>query len=302
MNTEYHIPVLLERSVNELVHDPDGVYIDVTFGGGGHSRLILNRLSSRGRLLGFDQDRDAIDNAIEDARFTLVHSNFEYLSHFLRYYQIEKVDGILADLGVSSYHFDVAERGFSYRFDADLDMRMNQNAPRDAKNILNELSVSELQEIFSSYGEVRNSKTLAEMIVQERQKQQIITKGDLDLILERCYRGDKNKYWAQVYQALRIEVNNELGVLKSLLLQGRKWLAKDGRFVVLSYHSLEDKIVKQFFRDNNFSGRRLEDEYGRSLVNLKAVNVKPVEASSEEIRINRRASSVKMRVAIKVNE
>lgn len=302
MNTEYHIPVLLERSVNELVHDPDGVYIDVTFGGGGHSRLILNRLSSQGRLLGFDQDRDAIDNAIEDARFTLVHSNFEYLSHFLRYYQIEKVDGILADLGVSSYHFDVAERGFSYRFDADLDMRMNQNAPRDAKNILNELSVSELQEIFSSYGEVRNSKTLAEMIVQERQKQQIITKGDLDLILERCYRGDKNKYWAQVYQALRIEVNNELGVLKSLLLQGRKWLAKDGRFVVLSYHSLEDKIVKQFFRDNNFSGRRLEDEYGRSLVNLKAVNVKPVEASSEEIRINRRASSVKMRVAIKVNE
>lgn len=294
--------MLLERSVNELVHDPDGVYIDVTFGGGGHSRLILNRLSSQGRLLGFDQDRDAIDNAIEDARFTLVHSNFEYLSHFLRYYQIEKVDGILADLGVSSYHFDVAERGFSYRFDADLDMRMNQNAPRDAKNILNELSVSELQEIFSSYGEVRNSKTLAEMIVQERQKQQIITKGDLDLILERCYRGDKNKYWAQVYQALRIEVNNELGVLKSLLLQGRKWLAKDGRFVVLSYHSLEDKIVKQFFRDNNFSGRRLEDEYGRSLVNLKAVNVKPVEASSEEIRINRRASSVKMRVAIKVNE
>lgn len=300
MNSDYHIPVLLDRSIDELVINPDGVYIDVTFGGGGHSKAILERITAKGRLFGFDQDRDAMRNKIDDPRFTFVHSNFEYLEHFMRYYGVGKVDGILADLGVSSHHFDVAERGFSYRFEADLDMRMNQEAQISAQDVLNKRNMAELQNILSSYGEVRNAKTLAESILVERQKRQISTKGDLDMILERCYRGDKNKYWAQVYQALRIEVNREFEVLKALLIQGRNLLAREGRFVVISYHSLEDRIVKQFFRDNNFSGKRLEDEYGRWMNDLKAIGGRPIEASDEELKKNRRAASAKMRVAVKI--
>lgn len=298
--TNYHTPVLLDRCVNELVIDPSGVYIDVTYGGGGHSKAVLNRLTAKGRLFGIDQDADAMTNAVEDDRFVFVRSNFEYIEHFMRYYEVDQVDGILADLGVSSYHFDEAERGFSYRFDADLDMRMNNSAGFSAKDVLASYSAGELQDIFSKYGEIRNSKTLAKVIVVERQKKAILTTGDLEMVLASCCKGDRQKYLSQVYQSLRIEVNNEFGVLKTMLEQGRRLLAPGGRFVVLTYHSLEDKIVKQFFRDNNFSGKRLEDDFGRAIVDLKVVNSRPIVAEEAEVKLNRRAASAKLRIAEKV--
>lgn len=295
---EYHIPVLLHESVQALVTDPDGIYIDVTFGGGGHSKAILERLSAKGRLFGFDQDVEAFDNRVEDDRLVLVHSNFEYIAHFMRYYGIESVSGILADLGVSSHHFDADYRGFSYRFNTQLDMRMNRTAPLSAQEVLKTYSADRLQDIFSRYGELRNARTLAKAICESRRAKDITMTGDLDLILEQCLRGDRQRYFAQVYQALRIEVNGELEVLKRLLMIGRKCLSPGGRFAVITYHSLEDKLVKRYFRDNAFNGRR-EDEFGRPDVDLIPIGRKPVIPSAEEMKRNSRAASAKLRVAEK---
>ena len=296
----YHTPVLLDKCVEELVTNPDGIYIDVTYGGGGHSKAILNRMTAKGRLFGFDQDVDTLINVVEDDRFIFVKSNFEYIENFMLYYNVDGVDGILADLGVSSYHFDEASRGFSYRFDAPLDMRMNRSAAISAQEVLATYSASQLQEVFSGYGEIRNSKTLAELIVVERERKALKTTGDLEIFLAPVIIGDRQKYFSQVYQSLRIEVNNEFGVLRSMLEQGRRLLKPGGRFVVLTYHSLEDKIVKQFFRDNNFSGRRLEDDFGRSMIDLKALNSKPILADQAEVKRNRRAASAKLRIAQKI--
>lgn len=295
----YHMPVLLEASLDHLVTDPDGVYLDVTFGGGGHSKAILKRITAKGRLFGIDQDVDAIANRVSDDRLTLVRTNFEYISHFMGYYEVSQLDGVLADLGVSSFHFDSAERGFSFRFDADLDMRMNQSALMSAREVLATYEAGDLQQLFSRYGEVRNARTLARAIVDARSSAPIVTTADFDAVLGRCVKGERQRYFAQVYQALRIEVNREMEVLQSMLEQGRDLLAPGGRFVVISYHSLEDRLVKQFFRDNNFSGQRLEDDFGRSLVNLVPISGKPIVPDEGEIRRNSRAASAKMRVAIK---
>jgi len=299
ITSDYHRPVLLSESVDWLITDRKGVYLDVTYGGGGHSREVLSRLDKEALLIGVDQDLDAQQNIIDDERLLFVQSNFAYISHFLDYYGIGGVDGVLADLGVSSHHFDEAERGFSYRYDAKLDMRMNQSAQRTAADILHAYGVQGLQEIFSLYGEVRNSRTLANAIVESRRVAKIEMVADLERIIDRVYRGDRHRYSAQVYQALRIEVNDELEVLKDLLLGAMQALKSGGRLVVISYHSLEDKLVKQLFRDNNFEKKKMVDEYGRSLNVLEPLTKKPVTPPEEEIAINSRAASAKMRVAQK---
>ncbi len=298
--SSYHQPVLLADSVRYLVSDPDGVYVDVTYGGGGHSQAILDQLSEKGRLFGFDQDIDAQRNIIQDDRMIFVQSNFSYIRHFLEYYGITEVTGVIADLGVSSHHFDDEERGFSYRFDSELDMRMNQLARQTAADVLNTYGAADLQRIFSEYGEIRNSRSLAQAIVEHRLHQKIHTVVDLEQIIDRLYRGDRIKYTAQVYQSLRIEVNDELGVLKDMLLASMESLASGGRLVVISYHSLEDKLVKLLIRDNNFEKKKIVDEYGRSLNVLKPISKKPIIPSEEEIKINSRAASAKMRVAEKL--
>ncbi len=299
MSIDYHVPVLLRSSVDQLIVDPDGVYVDVTFGGGGHSREILSCLSDQGRLFGFDQDVDAESNLIVDDRFTFVRSNFEYLSNFVDYYGLDGVDGILADLGVSSFHFDEASRGFSYRFDAELDMRMNVSAQQSARDVLMNYGSGELQRIFSEYGEIRNSRSLAQEIVRQRSVSAIATVGDLDQIIAKMYRGDRQRYTSQLYQALRIEVNDELGVLRRMLGQGRDILRSGGSFVVISYHSLEDKIVKRFFKDGGFDGPE-EDSFGRVIDRFKVLTKRPAEPTEDEIKENSRAASAKMRVAHKI--
>lgn len=300
IESDYHQPVLLSESVDFLITDPNGVYIDVTYGGGGHSQEVLNRLGDDALLIGVDQDIDAQSNIINDERLLFVQSNFAYINHFLEYYDLEGVDGVLADLGVSSHHFDEAERGFSYRYDALLDMRMNQSAQRTAADIINAYSVQELQDVFSSYGEVRNSKTLASAIVETRRNAKVEMVADLERIIDRVYRGERNRYSAQVYQALRIEVNDELEVLKEMLLSAMHSLKSGGRMVVISYHSLEDKIVKQLFRDNNFEKKKLVDDFGRSQNVLERITKKPMIPSESEIAKNSRAASAKMRVAQKI--
>lgn len=296
----YHVPVLLGQSIDYLISEADGIYVDVTFGGGGHSQEILRRLGSKGVLFGFDQDVDAIENVIEDERFVFVQSNFSYIKNFIEFYNIGGVDGVLADLGVSSHHFDDASRGFSYRFDAELDMRMNQSAKIKASDLLNSYKEEELVKVFSEFGEVRNSKTLAKEIVASRRVKSIQTVSDLSSIIDKIYRGDKLKYLSQVYQALRIEVNEEFEVLKRMLIDAGEMLRPGGSLVVISYHSLEDKIVKQFFRDNNFSGQRLEDDFGRSIKTLKPVSNRPIVPDDVEVKRNSRATSAKMRVAVKL--
>lgn len=299
--TDYHIPALLYESVEGLDIKPDGTYIDVTFGGGGHSKEILSRLGSSGKLFGFDQDEDAYKNVIHDDRFVFVRSNFRYLSNFLQYYQVEKVDGILADLGVSSHHFDDEERGFSFRFDSQLDMRMNRYAKQTAADILNSYDEEQLSNLFYLYGELRMARKIASTIVFARQKKPIETVSEFLEIMERFTLRDKEKkVLAQAFQALRIEVNQELDALTEMLQQSIDCLTVGGRLSVISYHSLEDRIVKNIFRSGNVDGKITKDFYGNPLTDLKIINRKVIVPSEEEQKNNPRSRSAKLRVAEKI--
>jgi len=296
----YHIPALLNETIQGLNIDPDGVYVDVTFGGGGHSTEILSHLSSKGKLLGFDQDEDAIKNALDDPRFIFVRSNFQYLKNFLRYHNIEKVDGILADLGVSSHHFDEAERGFSFRFDGALDMRMNTKSPLTAAVILNTYGEEDLANVFYLYGELHNSRKIAKTIVAARSKAPFDKIFPFIEVLKPFFGREKEKKdMARVFQALRIEVNKEMEVLRSLLEQSFDVLKPEGRLVVLTYHSLEDRLVKNYFRSGNFEGKLEKDFFGNILSPLKAINNKVIIATDEEVERNPRARSAKLRIAEK---
>ena len=297
-NIIYHTPALLPETIEGLNIKPDGIYVDVTFGGGGHSREILAQLGPKGRLLGFDQDLDAVKNSIDDKRFTFVRSNFRYLKNFLKYHNIEKVDGILADLGVSSHHFDEAERGFSFRFDGSLDMRMNTESKLTAAVILNTYTEEQLADVFYLYGELHNSRKIARTIVQNRAEKPIERIFQFIEILKPYFGREKEKKdMARVFQALRIEVNKEMEVLEELLIQSLDVLNKGGRLAILTYHSLEDRLVKNYFRSGNFEGKLEKDFYGNIIAPLKPVNNKVIIASDEEVGRNPRARSAKLRVA-----
>lgn len=297
MEMEYHNPVLLKETVDGLNIKEDGVYVDVTFGGGGHSKEILSRLGEKGKLYAFDQDLDALENALDDPRFTLINQNFRHLKKFLRFYGVKKVDGILGDFGVSSHQFDVAERGFSLRFEADLDMRMNQEDELSAYHIVNEYSEEDLRSILSLYGEVRNAKGIAAQIVAIREEEPIKTTEDLRVALKRFLPNHReHKILAQIYQAIRIEVNQEIEVLKEFLIQTQELLDEGGRISLISYHSLEDRLVKRFIRNGLFEGEPEKDFYGRVEVPFKKVG-KLIIPSNEEIKINNRARSAKLRIA-----
>ena len=298
----YHIPALLNETIDGLAIKPDGVYVDVTFGGGGHSREILARLGKNGKLLAFDQDEDAIQNIINDTRFVFIRSNFRYLRNFLRYHQIEKVDGILADLGVSSHHFDEAERGFSFRFDGELDMRMNKKSNLTAAKVLNTYSEERLADVFYLYGELHSARKIARTIVKAREKQPFSQIFPFVEVLKPFFGREKEKKdMARVFQALRIEVNREMEVLKSLLEQSVEVLKPDGRLVVLTYHSLEDRLVKNFIRSGNIEGKIEKDFYGNILSPIKAVNNKVIVPTDEEIERNPRARSAKLRIGSPLN-
>ncbi len=295
----YHVPVLLEESVSGLNIDPDGVYLDLTFGGGGHSREILKRLKD-GCLIGFDQDADALANVPDDDRFIFVNHNFRYLRNFLRYCGYDEADGILADLGVSSHEFDEAGRGFSFRFDAELDMRMNQRNRLKATDILNTYSEEDLTRIFRNYGEVDNAKRLVDLIVKARAEKMITRSEEFLQVIAPCVPKQKEKkYLAQVYQALRIEVNGELEALEDMLKEAELALRPGGRLVVITYHSLEDRIVKNFLKSGNFEGKVEKDFYGHVKRNFELVNRKVIVPSEEEIERNPRARSAKLRIAEK---
>ena len=300
--SNYHEPVLLQACIDGLNLQPGGTYVDITFGGGGHSREILNQLEG-GRLFGFDQDADARANAqaIADSRLTFVASNFRNIKRYLRLYKAEQVDGILADLGISSHQIDTPERGFSTRFDADLDMRMNQQADRTARQVVNEYSEAELHRILGMYGEITNARTAANALVSARSNRPINTVNDLKAALQRyAPRGKENKFFAQVFQALRIEVNEELQALEEFLEQVPEILKPGGRLVVMSYHSLEDRLVKNFINKGKFQGDVEKDLFGNDIKPLQSVTRKPIEASPEEIARNPRARSAKLRIAEKI--
>jgi len=293
----YHNPVLLHESIDALSIKEDGVYVDVTYGGGGHSKEILRRLRKNGRLFGFDQDPDAQNNILEDDRFVLIPENFRYISRFLRFHGVRKVDGVLADLGVSSHQFDEAERGFSTRFDGDLDMRMNQKSKISAKEVVNEYSEEKIAEILFLYGELRNSRNIAKTIVEKRQEERIDTSFQLRKVLQRFLPNAKeHKIIAQIFQAIRIEVNEELDVLKEFLEQLPNLLNEEGRLSVISYHSLEDRLVKRFFRTGLFVGEPEKDFFGNISVPLEKVG-KLIVPSPQEIKQNNRARSAKLRIA-----
>lgn len=296
----YHKPVLLTESVDALVSNPDGVYVDVTFGGGGHSREILSRLSEKGRLFSFDQDSDALNNAIEDSRFTLINQNFRFLENSLLMYGVNQVDGILADLGVSSHQFDQAERGFSIRSDAPLDMRMNNMQSLDAQSVVNDYEEELLADIFYYYGELREARKLAREIVRYRKETRIVTTEDLKKVFSYIPAHKSNKFFAQVFQAIRIEVNQELEVLQELLVQSCRILRKGGRLVVISYHSLEDRLVKMFLKYQMFEGEPERDIYGNYEKKFELPQRKAIVPTEEEIEDNSRARSAKMRVGIKL--
>jgi len=297
MQMNYHNPVLLHESIDALSVKEDGVYVDVTFGGGGHSREILKRLGKTGRLFGFDQDPDAQENVFDDDRFVLIPENFRYISRFLRFHGVRKVDGVLADLGVSSHQFNEAERGFSTRFDGDLDMRMNQKSKISAKEIINNYSEEKLAEILFSYGELRNSRNIAKTIVEKRQEEKIDTSFQLRKVLQKYLPNAKeHKIIAQIFQAIRIEVNEELDVLKEFLQQLPNLLKEDGRLSVISYHSLEDRLVKRFFRTGLFNGEPEKDIFGNSEVPLEKIG-KLIVPTPQEIKLNNRARSAKLRIA-----
>jgi 16S rRNA (cytosine1402-N4)-methyltransferase len=298
--TEYHKPVLLNECLEGLLLDPAGIYVDATFGGGGHSAEIIKKLGERGRLIAFDQDEDAVANAIQNPRFTLVRQNFRYLKNFLKLHKAIPVDGILADLGVSSHQFDIPERGFSTRFDADLDMRMDQQGDKTAASVLNESTEKELKEIFGFYGEVQNAGRLARVICEAREISPIHTVDEFKKAIAYCIpRGKENQYLAQVFQALRIEVNDELTVLKEFLMQSAEVLKPNGRLVVISYHSLEDRLVKNFINKGNFEGEAQKDFFGNVIKPLDAINRKIIIPQAEELQQNNRARSARLRIAEK---
>jgi len=296
----YHVPVLLNETLDGLNIKPNGVYVDVTFGGGGHSRAILERLGKGGRLFGFDQDEDAMKNALDDKRFTFVRSNFRYLTNFLRYHGIEQVDGILADLGVSSHHFDDAARGFSFRFDGPLDMRMNTVSPVTAAHILATYTEEQLADVFYLYGELHNARKIARTVVMHRAKEPIERIFQFIELLKPFFSREKEKKdMARVFQALRIEVNSEMKVLSEMLEQCVELLSPEGRIAVLTYHSLEDRLVKNYFRSGNFEGKIEKDFFGNVIAPLKTINNKVIVATDEEVQRNPRARSAKLRVAMK---
>lgn len=325
MNEPYHIPALLHETIEGLQIREDGIYADVTFGGGGHSRAILAKLGEKGRLLSFDQDMDAYQNRIEDERWQFVHSNFRYLKHFVRYYKdcvtpafipshkddgrekaadeddIAVMDGILADLGVSFHHFDAAERGFSFRFEGPLDMRMNRTATKTAADIINGYSEEDIANIFYLYGELRNSRQIAKVIVRQREKSPIGTTEQLaELLSPLCGRDREKKDLARVFQALRMEVNDEISALSEMLYAAKEVLKPGGRMAVLTYHSLEDRLVKNFFRSGNLQGVIEKDFYGNTVSPFRLVNNKVITASAEEVERNPRARSAKLRIAEKI--
>ena len=300
MMMEYHNPVLLKETVDGLNINPDGVYVDVTFGGGGHSKEILKRLGDKGKLFAFDQDLDALENTIDDSRFTLINENFRYVKRFLKFYGVRKVDGVLADFGVSSHQFDVAERGFSTRFEADLDMRMNQESELSAFHVVNEYEEEQLKQVFLVYGELRAAPAMARLIVEHRKTEAIITSEQLKSVLRKFLPPrHENKVLAQIYQAIRIEVNQEIEALKEFLLQTPEILVKGGRLSFISYHSLEDRLVKRFIRNGLFEGEPERDMFGNFEVPLKKVNGLII-PTAEEIKINNRARSAKLRIAEKL--
>lgn len=303
-NMVYHIPVLLKESVDGLDINPDGVYVDVTFGGGGHSREILSRLGDNGHLFSFDQDADAENNIVDDPRFTFVHSNFRWLSNWMRYYDIEHVDGLLADLGVSSHHFDDAERGFSFRYDAPLDMRMNREGGKTAADIVNDDTEEHLADIFYLYGELRRSRQIAAAIVKARQRKPILTTQDFLQVVDPLFRREKEKKdMARLFQALRIEVNHEMQALSEMLTSATRLLAKGGRLSVITYHSLEDRMVKNIMKSGNVNGKVEEDPvYGRKASPYNLVNNKVIVPSDEEVERNPRSRSAKLRIAEKKEE
>ena len=294
----YHVPVMLEECMEALAIKSDGIYVDVTFGGGGHSREILNRLGEKGRLIAFDQDPDVLSNVIDDPRFTLVQHNFKFLKNNLRLLGVRSVDGILGDLGVSSHQFDSADRGFSIRYDADLDMRMDQVADLDAKKVLNTYSEEELHRVFGMYGEIQNARTLAKVIVVARLTKGVETVAELKDVIKRLVpKGKEHKYHAQVFQALRIEVNQELEALQAFLEQSVSVLKSGGRLVVMSYHSLEDRLVKNFMQKGKFKGEVDKDFFGNEIKPFKVISRKAITAGIEELELNNRSRSAKLRVA-----
>ncbi len=302
MTTTYHDPVLLTESVDALNIVADGTYVDVTFGGGGHSREILKRLGPKGRLIGFDQDEDAQRNQIRDPRFVLVRHNYRYVRQFLRYYEVLPVNGLLADLGISSYQIDEASKGFSIRFNAPLDMRMNRESDLTAARVLNEYPETQLLKVLSEYGEVRNARSLVRLILELRKEKKFDEIEDFKSRIAPCVdRQYESQYYAKVFQALRIEVNDELGALKELLMRSAEILKPGGRLVVIAYHSLEDRLVKNFIARGKFEGETEKDLFGNVLeVPFRAITKKPLEASPEEITRNPRARSAKLRIAERI--
>lgn len=295
----YHRPVLLAESIDGLIVDPNGIYVDVTFGGGGHSREIMKRLGPDGKLFAFDQDEDALENAIDDPRFTLINQNFRHLKRYLRFYGVKEVDGVLGDLGVSSHQFDVAERGFSTRFDAELDMRMNQSGELSAYHVVNDYDEASLRQMFFMYGELKNAGSIANTIVNARQDNPIKNTDELKIVLARFLPAHRSaKILAQIYQAIRIEVNQEMDVLKEMLEQSLEILKPEGRLSIISYHSLEDRLVKRFMKNGMFEGEPEKDFYGRFEVPMKQLG-KLIIPTDEEIAINNRARSAKLRIAEK---
>lgn len=297
---QYHNPVLLKETVDGLNIIENGTYVDVTFGGGGHSKEILKRLGKDGRLIAFDQDQDALLNRIDDSRFTLINENFRYVKRFLKFHGVMSIDGILADFGVSSHQFDIPERGFSTRFESNLDMRMNQQEQLSAFHVVNEYDEEQLRQVFWQYGELRNAPALARTIVAERKESQIITSEQLKSVLKKYLPPRKeNKILAQIYQAIRIEVNQEIEALKEFLLQTPEILKKGGRLSFISYHSLEDRLVKRFIRSGLFEGEPEKDVFGNVSVPLKKIG-NLIVPSQEEIQLNNRARSAKLRIAEKL--
>ncbi len=296
----YHNPVLLNESVKGLKIIPDGTYVDVTYGGGGHSKVILQKLGPKGRLIAFDQDRDAHKNKIDDNRLKLIESNFKFLNNHLNYLQISQVDGLLADFGISSYQIDTKTRGFSIRFDSKLDMRMDQLQKMDAQFIINKYDREKLENIFQNYGELRNYRRIVDLIVSERKNNKINTSGDLKRILEPLsISSEENKFLAKVFQAIRIEVNDEINIIKSLLVQSSKILKKGGRLVCISYHSLEDRLVKRFIQNGTFESDAISDIYGNKDLIFKKIG-KLISPDKEEVESNNRSRSAKLRVAEKI--
>jgi len=299
-NRTYHVPVMLKEAVDALSIKPDGIYVDCTFGGGGHSREILTRLNENGRLYAFDQDPDAKANLTADTRLVFIPHNFRHLARFLRLYQVQQVDGILADLGVSSHQFDEPSRGFSIRFDAPLDMRMDNTDGITAAELIKQSSAEELQLMFQEFGEVTNARTLAHLLADQARVQSIQTVNDLKNLIAPIVKGNPNKYFAQVFQALRMKVNDEVGALSDLIQQAAGVLKPGGRFAVITFHSIEDRMVKQFFKTGAVQEQEVDPVYGTKQASpFELMNKKPIEASVEEVKINPRSRSARLRVGIK---